>query len=53
MFSDAAGAANQRAVKFRVARGIIGTKLDGIPGYKYLRAVGVVIEYPNGVFRFE
>ena len=33
--------------------GVIGTKLDGILGYNYLRAFRVVIDYPNGVFRLE
>ncbi len=33
--------------------GVIGTKLDGILGYNYLRAFRVVIDYPNGAFRLE
>lgn len=33
--------------------GVIGTRLDGILGYNYLRAFRVMIDYPNGVFRLE
>lgn len=33
--------------------GVIGTKLDGIIGYNYLRAFRVVIDYPKGILRLE
>ena len=33
--------------------GVIGTKLDGIIGYNFLRHFRVVIDYPNDRFRLE
>ncbi len=33
--------------------GVIGSKLDGIIGYNFLRHFRVVIDYPNDLFRLE
>lgn len=32
---------------------VVGTELDGIIGFNYLRAFRVVIDYPEGIFRLE
>ena len=33
--------------------GVIGSKLDGIIGYNFLRHFRVVIDYPNDLFGLE